>query len=74
VEVTYNDHLIQLLNHFRVDQKSEHVIKGIVRMSLKHRQAWGIDHLSSKPVSVFDHPLGKEMPPNVKSEPPLPQP
>jgi len=38
-------------------------------MPLKHRQAWGIDHLSRKPVPVFDH--SKEILPNVQSKPPL---
>ena len=42
-------------------------------MRLKHWQAWGIDHLSRKPDPMFDHPLGKEMLPNVQSEPPLVQ-
>jgi len=42
-------------------------------MPLKHWQAWSFDHLSRKPVPVFDHPLGKEMLPNVQSEPPLTQ-
>ena len=42
-------------------------------MLLKHQTAWGIDHLSRKPVPAFVHPLGKEKLPNVKSEPPLMQ-
>jgi len=42
-------------------QKLEHVIKGIVQMPLKHCQAWGIRHLSGKPLPVSDHPHGKEM-------------
>ena len=42
-------------------------------MPLKHWQAWGINHLSRKPVPVFDHPLCKEMLPNVKFKPPLMQ-
>ena len=37
-------------------------------MPLKHWQAWGIDHLSRKPVPMFDHPLSKEMLPNVQSD------
>lgn len=37
-------------------------------MPLKHLQAWGINHLSRKPVTVFDHPAGKEIPPNVQSK------
>ena len=63
-------HLVQLPDHFRADQKLKHVLKGIVQMPLKHRQAWGIDHLSRKPIPGFDHPLGKKMLPNVKSRPP----
>ena len=65
LEGTYNNRLAQLPDHFRADQKLKHAIKGIVQMPLKHWQAWGIDHLSRKPVPVFDHPLGKEMLPNV---------
>lgn len=41
-------------------------------MTLKHWQVWGINH-SRKPVPMFDHHLGKEILPNVKSEPPLMQ-
>lgn len=44
------------------------VIKDTVRMPLKPWQAWGTDHLSKKPVPVFDHPLWKETFPNIKSE------
>lgn len=32
-----------------------------VQMLLKHWQAWSIEHLSRKPVPVFDCPLHKEM-------------
>lgn len=42
-------------------------------MPLKPCQAWGIDHLSRKPVVVFDHALGKETIHNVHSDPPLVQ-
>ena len=42
-------------------------------MPLKPWQAWGIDHLSRKPVPAFDHPLGKEVLPDVQSKPPLAQ-
>lgn len=44
-----NDHLGQLPARFRAGQKAEHVIKGIVRMPLEHRQAWGIGCRSGKP-------------------------
>jgi len=70
---TYNDHLVQLPDQFRADLKLKHVVKGIVQMPLKHRQGWGIDHLSRKPVPVFDHPLGKDMLRNVQSKPALVQ-
>jgi len=36
VEGTYNDHLVQLPDHFRYDQKSKHVVKGIVQMPPRH--------------------------------------
>jgi len=67
MEETHNDHLVQLPDHFKADRKFKHVIKGIFRRALKHWQAWGIDHLSRKTVPVFDHPLSKEMLPNVYS-------
>ena len=72
LEGTYNDHLVQLPDQFRADQKLKHV-KGILQMPLKQWQAWGIDHLSRKHVPVLDHRLGKEVLPNVQSEPPLVQ-
>jgi len=37
-------------------------------MPVKHRQAWGINHLSRKPVPAFDHLLSKKIFANVKSE------
>jgi len=73
LEGTYNNHLVQPPDHSRADQKLKHVIKGIVQMPLEHGQAWGIDHISRKPVLVFDHPLGKEMLHNAQSKPPLTQ-
>jgi len=36
LEGTYNNHLVQLPDHFRADQKFKHVVKGIVQMPLKH--------------------------------------
>ena len=33
---TYNNHLVQLPDHFRADQKLKHIVKGIVQMPLKH--------------------------------------
>ena len=73
LEGMYDYHLVQLPDRFRADQKLKHVVKGIVQMPLKHWQAWGIDHLSMKPVPEFDTPLGKEMLLNALSKPPLAQ-
>jgi len=67
--VTYNDHLVRLPDYFKADQKLKQVIKGIVQISLEQLQAWAINHLSRKYIPVFDRPLGKEMFPNVQSEP-----
>lgn len=36
-------------------------------MPLRSWQPWGIDHLSREPVPIFEHPLGREMHPNVYS-------
>lgn len=44
LEGTYNDHPVQLSDHFGADQKLKHVIEGIVQMPLEHGQAWGINH------------------------------
>lgn len=54
-----NDHLLQLSDQ---DWPTVKVcFKGIAQMPLKHWEAWGINHLPSKPVTVFDHPLNNEM-------------
>ena len=45
--------------------------EGTVQTPFEHWQAQGINHLSSKPVSVSDHPQIKEIFPNVQSESPL---
>lgn len=73
MEGAYSNHLAQLPDHFKADQKLQDVIKDILQMPLKHQQAWVIDHLSRKPVPGFDHPLGKEVLLNVTSKPPLVQ-
>jgi len=39
----------------------KHINGGIVQTSLEHRQVWGNNHPSRKPVPVFEHPQGKEM-------------
>ena len=36
LEGTYNNHLVQLPDHFRADLKSKHVVKGIIQIPLKH--------------------------------------
>lgn len=36
LEGTYNDHLIQLSDQLKADQKLKHVFEGIVRLPLKH--------------------------------------
>jgi len=38
---TYNDHLVQLPNQFRADQKLKQIIKGIVQMSLSKTDSHG---------------------------------
>lgn len=44
-----NDHLIQLPDHVRADQKLKRVVIGIVQMPLKHCQSWDSNHLSGSP-------------------------
>lgn len=39
-------------------------------MPLRH---WGMNQLFRMPVPVFDHPFGKEMLPNIRSQPLLAQ-
>lgn len=43
-------------------------MEGIVQIALEHWQAWGINHLSWKPVAVFDHPHGRKWFRNICSE------
>jgi len=57
LEEAYNDHLAQLPDQYRADHKLKHVVMGIVQMPLKHWEPRGINHLSSKPVPVFDPPF-----------------
>lgn len=49
----------------------QNVVKGIVQMPFKHWQAWESEHPSREPVSMCDHPPGKEMLCNIQSKPPL---
>lgn len=69
----YNNHLVQLLDHIRSEQKLKHTTEGIVLMPLGQWQASGLNHFSRKPVPVFGHPLRNKMLSNVKSEPPFMQ-
>lgn len=47
------------------DQNLKYVITSIVQMPLKPWQVWDINHLS-KPLTAFDHPLSREMLPNIQ--------
>lgn len=69
LEGAFKDHLVQLPDHFRAKQNLNHIIEGIIQMSLKHWQTWGINHVPRQPVVVFDHPLNKENFPNIYYEP-----
>lgn len=59
-----------LPDRFRAHQTLKRAIEGIIQTPLKHWQARGINHFSGKPVPVLGHPRGKELFPNVQSEPP----
>lgn len=39
---TYNDHIVQLPDQVRADQKLKHSFKGIVQMPFKYWQVWGM--------------------------------
>lgn len=52
LEETYEDHLVQLPDHSRANQKC--IIKSITQMPFEHWQQWGINHFSRKPVPVSD--------------------
>lgn len=45
------------LDHIRAGQKLKQIVRGIVQMSFKHWQEWGINHVSRKTVPGFGHPL-----------------
>lgn len=47
IEGTYNNHLVQMPDHFEAEQKLKHIIEGTEY--LKHWQAWDIDCLSLLP-------------------------
>lgn len=69
LEVIYNNHLVQVPDHYKADQKFKHIIKGIVHMTFKHWQTWDIDHLFSKPIPEADLSLFKEVVLNIQSQP-----
>ena len=71
LEESFNNHWVQLPDHFRVNQKWKHINEGIVQMPVEHWQAWGINQLSKKSVPEFSHPHGKEMFQAAQSDPPL---
>lgn len=69
LEGTYNHHLSSCLTDSGLAKSC--VVKGIVQLPLEHWRAGGIDLLSRKPGPVFEHPLGKEILPNIWSKPPM---
>jgi len=69
LEGTYNDHLVQLPDQFRADQKLKRVIKGIVQMPLNTDRLGASTSALGSPFQC----LSKETLPNVQSEPPLSQ-
>lgn len=60
--------VVDCLTSSGLTKSLKHVIEGIIQMSLEHCQAWGINHLSIKPVAVFDHPHGKKIFPNAQPD------
>lgn len=54
VEKLFKEHFLQLSDHLRANQKLRHDTEGTVQMSLEHRQAWGINHLSRKPLPLAE--------------------
>jgi len=73
LERTYNNHLVQLSDHFRADQKLKHVVKALSECLLN------TDSLGASTASLgslfrcLTTLFAKEMLPNVQSEPPLVQ-
>lgn len=58
LEGTYNAHLVQLSDHFRLDQKLKHILKDNLLMPLTDRLGEPTSSLSKKPVPVSDQPSG----------------
>lgn len=67
LERAWKDHLVQLIDQSKADQKLRHVVKSIAQIPLKR------NHPSRMSVSGFDHPPGKGMLPNILSIPSLTQ-
>ena len=59
LEGTIKDHLVQLPDHFRANQKLKHAAEDFVQISLDHSQARDMNNLSRKPVLVIDHSYRK---------------
>lgn len=69
LEGTYQDRLVQLHDHFRADQKVQHV-KSTVQISLRHWQTWDrLRHLSKEPLPVLDPSPVKEKLPKAQPSP-----
>lgn len=58
---TFKYHSVQLSDLFGDKQKLKHATEGIIQMLLEHWQAWGISHLTKRPVPLFDHNHGKHV-------------
>ena len=68
---SFKDHLVQLPDHLRANQKLEGLTVGFVQIPCKHCQAQGISCFFRRPCPVSDHPHGKDNFPNVQSDPSL---
>lgn len=53
LEAAFNDHLVQLPELFKANQKLKHITGGNIQMPLEHQQSQGINQLSTKLVPVF---------------------
>jgi len=58
---TFKYRSVQLSDLFGDKQKLKHATEGIIQMLLEHWQAWGISHLTKRPVPLFDHNHGKHV-------------
>jgi len=61
LEGTFRDHIVQLPELFRANQKLKHINEVIIQLPLEHWQAWAISLLSRKPIQVLDHPHSTEI-------------